>query len=64
MFFGGPGNAPGLMYLPVKVVIDYDNVSYFQRFVDKNFEIKYIILVTNQFGSFPVEVYGFGSLRK
>ncbi len=63
LFFGGLGNLPGRMYLPAKVVIDYDHVKYFEKYADPDFEIKYLVIVTNQFGSFPVSVFGFGGLK-
>ena len=50
LFFGGPGIGPGKFSLPAKVAIDYDNLQYFQKYVQPNFELEYLILVTNQFG--------------
>jgi sugar lactone lactonase YvrE len=64
MFFGGVGLEPGQMYLPVKVFVSYDLVPYFQKYVDKSFELKYIVMVTNQVGNHPVSVYGFGASKK
>lgn len=58
-YFGGPYRGPGYLYLPVKVVVDYDNLVYFQPFVDPRFNLKHLILVTNQFGPDKVTVYGF-----
>jgi hypothetical protein len=59
MFFGGPYNGPGDMWLPAKVIIDYNNLEYFQKYVHNNFNLKYLIFVTNQYGPDKVNVYGF-----
>lgn len=58
MFFGGNYKGPGDMWLPAKVIIDYDNLKYFQKFVDPSFELKYLIFVTNQYGPDKINVYG------
>lgn len=58
MFFGGPYKGPGDMYLPADVFIDYDHLSYFEKYVDPAFALKYLIFVTNQYGSDKVSVYG------
>ena len=60
LFFGKGGIGPGDLYLPAKIVIDYDNVQDFQQFADPSFQIEYIIIVTSQFGNRMVNVYGFG----
>jgi DNA-binding beta-propeller fold protein YncE len=61
MFFGGAGTGRGDMNLPTVVKIDYDNVEYFQNLVADGFEIEYLLVVVNQFGSNKVQVFGFGS---
>jgi len=58
MFFGGPYKGPGDLWLPAKVMIDYDNLSYFQKYVDPAFKLKYLIFVTNQYGPDKINVYG------
>ncbi len=58
MFFGGSYKKPGDMWLPAKVTIDYDNVKYFEKMVDPMFRLKYIVLVTNQFGPDKLNIYG------
>ena len=63
MFFGGAGNGRGEMSLPTVVKVDYENVEYFRKYADPDFEIEYLVLVANQFGLNKVAVYGFGSLR-
>lgn len=58
MFFGGNYKGPGDMWLPAKVTLDYDNLKYFQKYVDPDFNLKYLILVTNQFGPDKLNIYG------
>ncbi len=59
MFFGESYEKPGDMWLPAKVIIDYDNFQYFEKYVYKGFKLKYLIFVTNQYGPDKVNVYGF-----
>ena len=63
MFFGGSYQGSGDMWLPAKVTLDYQNLSYFQKYVDRRFNLKYLIYVTNQFGPDKVNVYGFVEYR-
>lgn len=63
MFFGSAGDDPESMNLPTQVVIDYDNLQYFQAYADPHFKLEYVILVANQFGNSKVNVYGFGRLE-
>ena len=58
MYFGGSYKGPGDMWLPAKIIIDYDNLEYFQKYVDPGFTLKYLIFVTNQYGPDKVNVYG------
>ena len=58
LYFGGPYKAPGDMWLPAKIIVDYDNLKYFQKYVDPSYELKYLIFVTNQYGPDKVSVYG------
>ncbi|MCL5024679.1 MAG: hypothetical protein M1497_15195 [Nitrospirae bacterium] len=58
--WGNFGKDPGDLYLPAKVIIDYENVKYFQRFIDPKFEVEYLVLVTSQFGDRMVSVFGYG----
>lgn len=59
LFFGGSYSKEGDMWLPAKVAIDYQNLDYFQRYVDPSLSLKYLIFVTNQYGPDKVNVYGF-----
>lgn len=51
------------MFLPAQVIVDYDNVSYFKKYAAPNFDIEYLVIVTNQFGAHSVNIYGFGKER-
>ena len=59
MFFGGAYKKPGDMWLPAKVIIDYDNLEYFQQYVNDRYLLKYLIFVTNQYGPDKISVYGY-----
>jgi DNA-binding beta-propeller fold protein YncE len=59
LFFGGAGNHPGGLNLPAKVVIDYDNVGLFADRVAPGFKVEYLVLVTSQYGTNKVSVFGF-----
>jgi sugar lactone lactonase YvrE len=61
LFFGLPGNEPGMMNLPTKIVLDYDNIEYFEQYAVEGADIEFLVLVTNQYGPNKVSVYGFGS---
>jgi hypothetical protein len=61
LFFGLPGNEPGMMNLPAQIVLDYDNVDLFQQYAVAGAKIEFLVLVTNQYGPNKVSVYGFGS---
>lgn len=58
MFFGGHYQGPGDMYTPAKVIVDYDNLKYFQEYVDPAYELKHLIFVTNNYGPDKITIYG------
>ncbi len=60
LFFGLPGNEPGMMNLPAKIILDYDNVEFFQQYAVDEADIEFLVLVSNQYGLNKVSVYGFG----
>jgi len=60
LFFGLPGNEPGMMNLPAKLVLNYDNVGLFERYAVKGAKLEFLVLVSNQYGPNKVSVYGFG----
>ncbi len=59
MFFGGSYKGPGDMWLPAKVTISYEGLEYFQQFVNERYNLKYLVLVTNNFGPDRLNVYGY-----
>ena len=63
MFFGDSGDDPENINLPTQVVIDYENVRYFQPYADPKFKLEYVILIASQFGASKVNVYGFGRME-
>jgi sugar lactone lactonase YvrE len=60
LFFGQPGNEPGRMNLPAKIVLDRRHVNLFQPYAVKGARIEFLVLVSNQYGSHKINVYGFG----
>ena len=61
LFFGLPGNKPGMMNLPAAIILDYDNVEFFQKYAVQGAKIEFLVLVTNQYGPNKISVYGFGT---
>jgi DNA-binding beta-propeller fold protein YncE len=60
LFFGEAGaSTQGEVILPAAVKVDYDNLSYFQKFVAPGHQLDYLIFVTSQYGDQKVSVYGF-----
>jgi len=59
-WFTEPEAAGRVQNLPAKVFLDYEDVSYFKSYAAPNFELEYLVLITNQLGSHKVSVYGFG----
>lgn len=59
MHFGGSYQGAGAMGLPAAVEISYENLSYFEPYVDPSFQLKYLVYVSNQYGPAKVNVYGF-----
>ena len=58
MPLSGHYNGPGGLVSPAKVIIDYDNLKYFQKYVDPAFDLKYLVIVTSQYGPDPINIYG------
>jgi sugar lactone lactonase YvrE len=63
LFFGSGGREAGNFILPAKVVLDYDNLQYFQPYFDPAFQVEYLILVTSQFGDRLVNVLAYGQQK-
>jgi hypothetical protein len=59
LWFGGHGSEDGALSLPAQVVIDYDNVEYFRKYVAAGYDLEFIIWVTSQTGPRKVSCYGF-----
>lgn len=60
LFFGEPGGSRASLCLPAKVAISYDHLELFQKYAAPDFQLEYVVLVTNQYGERKVSVYGFG----
>lgn len=54
-FFGRSGN----MSLPAGISISHDNLDFFHPYVYEEFELKFLIYVTNQYPPTSIGVYGF-----
>ena len=63
MHFGGAYEGAGAMWLPAAVEISYENLSFYEPYVDPGFVLKYLIYVTNQYGPAKVNVYGFVEVK-
>ncbi len=60
LFFGRPGNEPGNMNMPAKVILDYDHVDLFRQYAVKGAKLEFLVFVSNQYGPRKINVYGFG----
>ena len=58
MWFGRGYEGPGDMYLPARAEVDTLNMRYFEGRVLPGYELRYLILVTNQYGPDRLAVYG------
>ena len=59
MHFGGSYEGAGAMWLPAAVEISYENLEFFEPYVDESFRLKYLVYVSNQYGPAKLNVYGF-----
>jgi DNA-binding beta-propeller fold protein YncE len=60
LFFGEPEGSEVGLNLPAKVAIDYDHVGLFQGYAAPDFQVEYLVVVTNQYGDRKVSVFGYG----
>lgn len=63
-FFGGAGRHPGAMDLPAGVCVHNKDLDLFKQYVNPNFELTQLIVVSNQFGPNRISVYGMGHLKR
>ncbi len=61
--FATTGEGPGDLNLPAQIVVDYDNIQFFQKFIDPNFIVENLIIVTNQNGDRSLNIYAMGEER-
>jgi DNA-binding beta-propeller fold protein YncE len=59
-WFGLPGNINVAQSLPSKVVVDYDDVDFFQSYAAPGFKVEHLVILINQVGPNMVSVFGFG----
>ena len=64
LFFGLRGNEPGMMNLPATIVVDYENVEFFQKYAVQGADIEFLVLVSNQYGPNKISVYGYGTFTR
>ncbi|HEU6446872.1 MAG TPA: 6-bladed beta-propeller [Verrucomicrobiae bacterium] len=62
-YFGEPLSGPNIQNLPAKVLVDYDDIGFFQNYAAPGFQIDHLVIVINQLGSHKVSVYGFGQKK-
>ena len=60
MWFGEPSKDRVSLFLPAKVLVDYDDVALFQKYAAPNFQLEHLLIVLNQYGPMKVSVFGFG----
>ena len=62
-FFGFEGTHPGAMESPAGICVTDSDLDLFQKFVNPDFQIQRLILVTNNAGPAKINVYGLGALK-
>lgn len=61
--FGSADLPVGGMNLPCDITISSDDLPYYQKLADKNFELSQVIFVANQFGNPKISLYGYGKQK-
>ena len=56
----GSAGPAGMKVVPAKVLLDYEDVGWFESSVAPGFKVEYLIIVINQVGPHLVSIYGFG----
>jgi DNA-binding beta-propeller fold protein YncE len=62
-WFGEPGADKQLQNLPAKVLVDYEDVPFFEHYASPKFKVEHLVFVINQIGPHKVSVYGFGHVK-
>jgi YVTN family beta-propeller protein len=60
LYFGFPGDKPGSMNLPASILVDYDHIDYFRKYMTDGAQPEFLVFVSNQYGE-KVNVYAFGT---
>jgi DNA-binding beta-propeller fold protein YncE len=63
LYFGNPGYERRNINLPTTVVLDYDNLDYYQEYAEPGFKLDYVILVASQYGKGKINAFGFGKME-
>jgi sugar lactone lactonase YvrE len=63
MFFGGNGTFPGGMDVPAGVCVCETDLDLFQPYVHPAFQLKRVLIVSNQFENSKIALYGMGTLK-
>ncbi len=61
LFFLGPGKERYNLFLPAELVINYESLKYFKKYISPNFKAEYLVLVSSNFGPNKINVYAFGT---
>jgi DNA-binding beta-propeller fold protein YncE len=64
LFMLGPGAEKDSINLPAGIVIDYDNIGYFSKFISPRFKPEYLLFVTSNFGLNKINVYACGQYQE
>jgi hypothetical protein len=63
MFFGGPGPHPGCMDMPAGICVSEADLDLFAQYVHPAFELQRLVIVTNNYGPWKINIYGLGQLK-
>jgi hypothetical protein len=63
LFFGESSPLPHGMVTPTGVAIDATSIEALRKYVNKDFEPEYLVLVTNQFGANRLIIHAFGHAK-
>ncbi len=60
MYFGGAALGPEGMGMPAGLAVDDTSIDVFSSYIQEDFEVKYLLVVANQFGNNKIGIYAFG----